>query len=176
MKILLKSLKLLFYFLIVLFSLVIILYYLDINESTLINGYYKDYGSGVTIKSESNEDLFIGGVLDYANDKRYIIVKVFPRINYDCKSSATQYFITKIKYLVIDTRNNKIYGTYNVNKFKEKINSLNIALKFDMTKKELNAYIKDNYSWFYTEKNKIKKMKDKCKEDNFYLRKEYQEL
>lgn len=156
MNYLVNFFKIIFYSIISISLLLVVIYYLEINESSLTNGYYKDFSSGVSIKSTKDENLFIGEVLDYSYNDTYIIIKIYPRIDYECKGYTSMYFIKKIQYLIIETQENIIWETHDKDKFDKKLSNLKITLKFNMKDKELNKYIENNRKWLSHSENNIK--------------------
>ena len=143
----------------------------DSHNRSLANGYYMDYGSGNSIKSTKDTRVFVGGILDYNYDENHIIAKRFPRMNYSCSNptSLESYFIQKIQYIIIDTKHDIVFTTFNKNIFQNKLKNLKISMKFKMTSTDIINFINKRYNWFYKEKNRIEYMKQYCRKNKEYL-------
>jgi hypothetical protein len=133
-------------------------------------GSYFLYDTGYqAIKCRKNKNIYLSDIKQIEYDDNFIIALRIPqKFFYECNSTTEVFAIPKLQYVIIDKKRDKIYATYDKNKFKKKVKNLNINLMFDNQDiKQANIKLEKKRHVYKSDKS-LEYLKNNCKEDFIY--------
>lgn len=106
------------------------------------NGYYMTNTSRTILENKKVKNFFISHILNIKQSDKYLIALRMPETFYTCKNGSSVICDPIVTYVIVDTKNNKLYETKNYDQFLSKLKYFKIDVKFD--KEEIDvakAYI-----------------------------------
>jgi hypothetical protein len=138
------------------------------NDGNLGKGDYFIYYTGYdAIKSRTNKNIYLSDIRQVEYDDNHIIALRIRQKHYSCNDeSLITVSIKKLQYVIIDKKTNKIYTTYDKNKFYHMKEKLEIPIKFiAYSENRVRQRLKSNT--YNNELNYLHKIKQ-CREDYLY--------
>ncbi len=136
-------------------------------------GYYI-YDYGATALKCNRLKLHLTDIKDWEYTEKYIVVKRIPDELYTCNNGESHVFYNnQLQYLIIDKNTDKIYTTYNKDKFLELKDKFGIKKEFTIDNNKLLNSMKNSQNMYNNIGEDIEYIKKHCKKYKEYPIVEY---